>query len=94
MRLAVAAVGAMVLMGCDRYMSPDTTERDARKIPIMAAAMDCEVDELRRLAPSQKDVKGPAGHTALHWHSCAAAAKERWFFSMHVLLQLSHIACH
>jgi cytohesin len=33
----------------------------------MAAAMDCEVDELRRLAPLQKDVKGPAGHTALHW---------------------------
>ena len=68
MRLVVVALSALMLTGCGGVFfsigSPDT---DAREFPILAAAMDCDVPELRRRAPTEHSTCDRYGMTALQW---------------------------
>lgn len=67
MRFVLVVVCGIGLTGCDGCSIGIDAEYGARRIPILAAAMDCELEELRRLVPAARDVKDEQGQTALHW---------------------------
>jgi ankyrin repeat protein len=67
MRWVLAGV-AFVLSGCGGvFFGIDPIPSDAREFPILRAAMDCDIAELRRRAATEHATRDSNGLTAMQW---------------------------
>ncbi|HYP08618.1 MAG TPA: ankyrin repeat domain-containing protein [Bryobacteraceae bacterium] len=64
----VALISLLTLAGCGNYVFVGTDPTDAaRETPNNAAALDCDLETLQKLAPTQQHARDSHGRTALFW---------------------------
>ena len=67
MRLLVV-LATLFLTGCGHYISVGVSaESEARRYPLVRAAIDCDLEDLKRLTPAHLNETDSIGRTALSW---------------------------